>query len=260
MPFAPRKETGFPRVSAARHDRHRLRAARPRSAVTSSNARIVARPASPTIVAATGTVQSARDSRGSNGSPTVAPNCCRLPISTLSSPCPRRSRRSLSRTRPSSTMFSSRRRRDGSRHWRRRQAPRRTDRHDCRPAHMGTDPQTSSARPLHRAWRRARSRRALGRLQAGLLSPRSRSLAFISAPVSRTFANGVRRGDPDSFSAIGRPCENAPHLLRISHPLSDIAWVVYAKRPFARPTPGSRLPRPLHASCRHRQRTPRRLR
>src|SRR3954451_448207 len=65
------------------------------SAATSSTASSAASSASPTTPAATGTVRSARVSRVCNGWPTAGPSSCPCPTSTLSSPCRRRSPRSL---------------------------------------------------------------------------------------------------------------------------------------------------------------------
>ena len=106
--FALRRATGSPSINARSWPRSR-HAERRRSAVMSSGARIAARSASPTILAAIGIPRSARVWRASNGLQIAAPNCCPLPISMSSSPCRRQSRRSLSRTRRSSTTSCSRR-------------------------------------------------------------------------------------------------------------------------------------------------------
>ena len=76
------------------------RAAPRRWAATSRPARIAAHRASPTTRAAIGIARSVRARRASNGCRIARPNCCRFPISTSCSRCRRRSRRSLSRTRP----------------------------------------------------------------------------------------------------------------------------------------------------------------
>ena len=100
---------------------------------------------------------------------------------------------------------------------------------------MGADPYPSSPCSLHRARRRSDAGWALGRMQAELLSSRPRSIALLSSSVSRTVANGVHRRRLSFHGELARlrdPAEFARYL----KPLTNVPWVVFAKRPFAGPS------------------------
>ena len=109
-------------------------------------------------------------------------------------------------------------------------------RRDAGAAHLGLGADASPACARHRARRRAgRRRRALGRLQAGLLPAGARALAAVPAALPRRARS--RRIAPASCSSSAstprwptrRP---SPDWLA---PLRQCEWVVYAKRPFAGP-------------------------
>ena len=115
------------------------------------------------------------------------------------------------------------------------QASRRRDRHDRHSAHLGPDPDPSSACPLRRAGRRPCARRTLGRLPAQLLPPGPRPVATVSASVPGTPAGGVRQRQSWTFFGnlvrLPEPAAFARHLA----PLRHVEWIVYAKRPFGGP-------------------------
>ena len=123
------------------------------------------------------------------------PNCCRFPISTSSSRCPRRSPPSPSRTRPSSMRSCSRAAAEAMTTL--AANPRRLgaqDRRRRRPAHLGAGADASSPRPLRRAGRRPVARwHALDRRATELLSGRQAALPAVPPPVPRTPASRLRR-------------------------------------------------------------------
>ena len=86
------------------------------------------------------------------------------------------------------------RRRDAAHHRRRPQASGRADRRDPGAAHLGLGADASSPRAWHRSRRRSvLRRRALGRLQAGLLPAGARALAAVPPPLPRRTGQGASR-------------------------------------------------------------------
>ena len=74
------------------------------------------------------------------------------------------------------------------------EASRRADRRDAGAAHLGLGADASSACARHRSRRRpVRRRRALGRLQAGLLPAGARALAPVPASLPRRTRHGASR-------------------------------------------------------------------
>ena len=174
--------------------------------------------------------------RGRNGWPHARPNCCRFPISTSCSHCPRRSPPSRSRTRPSSTRSCSRRGRSDDDAGRQPAQARRTDRRRRGSAHMGADADASSTRPLRRARRRSLAPMA----RAG--SPGGANFFLAVKPLARLFRRLFLERLQSAFDA------RRPRLLRRSRTsgrsrcvrrhlaaVRRVDWIVYAKKPFGGP-------------------------
>ena len=128
------------------------------------------------------------------------------------------------------------RRRDADHHCGRSQAPRCRHRRHRRPAHLGPEPRSPSARALHRAGRRhIAGRRALDRLPARLLSAGARALA----PVPASVPAGPRSHACRRRTSVLHRSQQARTTPRRCRPTSrrcaSSEWVVYAKRPFAGP-------------------------
>ena len=128
------------------------------------------------------------------------------------------------------------RRRDAAHDRRRSEAPGRADRRDAGAAHLGLGADAPSACARHRSRRRPlRRRRALGRLQAGLLPAGAGAVAAVPAPLPRrTRCGSSWRPSCSSSASTPRWPTRAPSPTG-SRRCATCEWVVYAKRPFAGP-------------------------
>ena len=182
----------------------------------SSSARIAASSASPTIPAATGTAPSARVWRARNGSPTASAELLPVPYFhvVFTVPAPIAAIALQNKAVVYDILFKAAAETiriiaaDPK-------ASRRRDRHDRHPAHLGPDPHPSSACPLHRAGRRPRAGRTLGRLPARLLPARPCSLALYRRLFLERLQAAFDAGELKFFGDLA-PLARAGRLRRIS--------------------------------------------
>ena len=201
----------------------------------SSGVTIAARPASPTIPAATGTVRSARAWPARSGSPIARPSCCRCRTSTSCSPCRRRSPRIALQNKAVvyDILF---------------QAAAETVRTIAAdPKHLGAE--IGMIAVLHTWGQNLFHHPHLHCIvPGGGLSPDGRWIAcrpgfflpvrVLSRLYRRLFLERLRAafdagtlGSSASSAGLAKPAAFAAHL----RPLRQVEWVVYAKRPFGGP-------------------------